>query len=103
MMPDKIKTELFVGVRITPALQRHFDESESGQGHLLEGKSERSLQKVTIGSEEIMGRAVAQGATVDSLVDIVRNLRSILLRYVPRYPLKDSEIKIYAIALTSRY
>jgi hypothetical protein len=103
MTSDGTRVMLFVGVKVTSALQRHMDESESGHQHLFEGRSQQSLQRVTMDGEELLGRAVEQGATVESLDDIVRNLRSILLKQIPKYPLKNSEIRIYAGAASSSY
>jgi hypothetical protein len=102
-MLDGAKATLFVGIKVTNALQRHLDESESGHGHLFEGRNRQSLQRVTIDGEELLGRPLEQGAPVESLGDIVRNLKSILLKHVPKYPLKNSEIRIYAGAISSRY
>ena len=103
MMSDGARVMLFVGVKVTSALQRHMEESESGHGHLFEGRSKQSLQRVTMDGEELLGRAVEQGATVESLSDVVRNLKSIVLKHVPKYPLKNSEIRIYAGAASSSY
>jgi hypothetical protein len=103
MTSDEAKVKLFVGVKVTNALQRHLDESESGHGHLFEGRNQQSLQRVTIDGEELLGRSVERGATVESLGDIVRNLKSILLKHVPKYPLKNSEIRIYAGPTSSIY
>lgn len=103
MISDGARAALFVGVKVTNALQRHLDESESGHEHLFDGKNQQSLHRVTMQGEELLGRAVEQGATVESLGDIVRNLKSILLKQVPKYPLKNSEIRIYAGAGSSRY
>jgi len=102
-MSDGTKVVLFVGIKVTNALERHLDESESGHGHLLEGKNQQSLQRATLGDEELLGRPVEQGATVESLDDIVRNLKSILVKHIPRYPLKNSDIRIYAGAISARY
>ncbi|MFQ5906002.1 MAG: hypothetical protein ACE5JA_05460 [bacterium] len=100
-MPDRAKVELFVGIKITAALQRQLDDLDSRYDHLLGGRDELSLQRATIDDDEVLGRPVGQGTTVNSLSDIVKNLKSILVKYVPQYPLKDSEIRIYAGAVTS--
>lgn len=102
-MPDGAGIMLFVGIKVTNALQRHLGELESGHGHLFEGRNRQSLQKVTIDGEDLLGRSVERGATVKSLGDIVRNLKSILLKHVPKYPLKNTEIRIYAGAIGSKY
>ena len=103
MTSDGAGLMLFIGVKVTNALQRHMDESENGHGHLFEGRNRQSLQRVTIDGEDLLGRSGEQGATVESLGDIVRNLKSILLKHVPKYPLKNTEIRIYAGAVSSSY
>jgi hypothetical protein len=103
VISDGANVMLFVGVKVTNALQRYLDELESGHGHLFEGRNQQSLQRVTLDGEELLGRSVERGATVESLGDIVRNLKSILLKHFPTYPLKSSEIRIYAGLIGSRY
>lgn len=100
-MLNELKGELFVGIRVTGNLQRHLDEANSRYEYLLEGRDEQSLQRVKINDQEVLGRSVEQGATVDSLSEIVRSLKSILLKYVPQYPLKDSEVKMYTRTVAS--
>ncbi len=88
--------DLFVGIRITANLKRHLDERGSRYEYLLEGTDEQSLRRATIDGQEILGRLMEQGSTVDSLANVVRNLKSILLKICPEYVLRDSEIRIYA-------
>ncbi|TET46513.1 hypothetical protein E3J62_03920 [candidate division TA06 bacterium] len=95
-MSDRAKMELFVGIKVTAALERHLDELNSSYAYLVAGKDEQSLRRITINDAEILGRSVEQATTVGSLSDIVKNLKSILSKFVPQYPLKDSEIRIYA-------
>ncbi len=100
-MVTEVKVELFVGMTITTPLQRQLDESKDRYGYLLEGGDAENLQRVTIDGKEVLGRPVEQGTTVDSLGDIVRNLKSILLKMCPGYALKDSEIKMYTRTVRS--
>lgn len=88
--------DLFVGLKITSNLERQLDESRSRYEYLFEGGDEQSLHRATIEGEEILGRPVEPGVPVDSLMNVVRNLRSILSKICPGYPLKDSEIRVYA-------
>ncbi len=95
-MSDRTKMELFVGIKVTAALERHLDELNSSYAYLVGGKDEQSLRRITINDDEILGRSVEHGTPVGSLSDIVKNLKSILSKFVPQYPLKDSEIRIYS-------
>lgn len=100
-MLEETKAELFVGIRIGAALERQLDESNSRYDHLLEGRDAQSLRRVTIDGLEVLGRSMEQGTTVDSVDDIVRNLKSILLKTCPKYNPKNSEIKIYTRTVMS--
>ncbi len=85
----------FVGVKITSALQRQLDECSSTHKRYFDRSEPQSLEIVTIDGEEVMGRAVEQGAPVDSLDDVARNIRSILLIICPQYAIGESKIKLY--------
>lgn len=90
------RTGLFVGIRIRGNLKRLLEESSSRYDYLFGGEDEQSLHRVTIDGDEMLGRFVEQGTTVDSFSNVVKNLRSILSKICPGYAVRDSEIKIYA-------
>ena len=85
----------FVGVKITSALQRQLDQCSSIHKRYFDQSEPQSLQIVTIDREEVIGRAVEQGARVDSLRDVARNIRSILLIICPQCAIGESKIKVY--------
>ncbi len=94
-MPDGTSEGPFVGVKITSALQRELDQCSSAHTRYFDRSEPQSLQIVTIDGAEIIGRAVEQGAPVDSLEDVARNIRSILLVIRPQYTIGESKIKVY--------
>jgi len=93
--------DLFVGIKVTGDLKRYLHEYAERYEYLLEGGDDQSLRRVTINGEDVLGRTVEQGVTVDSLANVVRNLKSILLKICPEYAVRDSEIRIYIRTPTS--
>ena len=95
-MTDKVRTEPFIGIKITNRLQQQLDDCDSGNERYFDGRESQSLQIVTINEEQILGRAVEQGTPIDSLEDVAQNIRSILIKICPKYNIDDSRIKLYA-------
>ncbi len=92
---DEVKTCPFIGIKITNSLQQQLDECSDINKRYFEGKEPQSLQIVTIGKEEILGREVEQGVPIGSLEDVAQNIRSILSKICPKYNIADSEVKVY--------
>ncbi len=95
-MTNEARRQPFIGIKITNRLQQQLDDCDSINERYFDGSKPQSLQIVTIDEEEILGRAVEQGASIDSLEDIAQNIRSILLKICPKYDIGDSKIKVYA-------
>ena len=94
-MPNRTSEGSFVGVKITGGLQRGLDQCSSVHKRYFDRSELQSLQIVTIDGEEVIGRAVEQAAPVDSLEDVARNIRSILLIMCPQHTIGESKIKVY--------
>ncbi len=94
-MRDETSERPFVGVKITSVLQCQLDQCSSVHKRYFDRSEPQSLQIVTIDGEEVIGRAVEQGAPVDSLRDVARNIRSILLIICPQYAIGESKVKVY--------
>jgi len=95
-MTDKARRQPFIGIKITNRLQQQLDDCDSSNERCFDGSEPQSLQIVTIDGEQILGRAVKQGASIDSLEDVAQNIGSILLKICPKYNIGDSKIKVYA-------
>ncbi len=95
-MTNEARRQPFIGIKITNRLQQQLDDCDSINERYFDGSEPQSLQIVTIDEEEILGRTVEQGASIDSLEDVGQNIRSILIKVCPKYNIGDSNIKVYA-------
>jgi len=93
---DEASREPFIGIKITNRLQQQLDDCDSINERYFDGREPQSLQIVTIDGEQILGRAVKQGTSIDSLEDVAQNIGSILLKICPKHNIGDSNIKVYA-------
>ena len=93
---DELQEQSFVGIRITSRLQRHLDKCSDVDRHYFERRESQSLQIVIIKGKQILGRPVKRGATIDSVEDVIQNIRSILLKICPQYNVRASEIRAYS-------
>lgn len=92
---DEARKEPFIGIKITNRLQQQLDVCNSINERYFDGSEPQSLRIVTIDGEQILGRAVEQGASIDSLEDVGQNIRSILLKICPKYNIGDSKVRVY--------
>ena len=97
-MTDEVRTEPFIGIKITNRLQQLLDDCDSANERYFDGSEPQSLQIVTIDEEQILGRPIEQGASIDSLEDVAQNIRSILIKVCPKYNV-DFKVKVYARSL----
>ncbi len=97
-MIDEVRKQPFIGIKITNKLQQELDDCNDVYKRYFDGSEPQSLRIVTIDGEEILGRAVEQGVSIDSLENIGQNVRSILSKACPKYNVGDSGIKVYARA-----
>jgi len=95
-MIDEVRKQPFIGIKITNKLQQELDECNNVYKRYFDGSEPQSLRIVTIDGEEILGRAVEQGVSIDSLENIAQNVRSILSKICPKYNIGDSGLKVYA-------
>jgi len=98
-MVDEVRKQPFIGIKITNKLQQELDECNNVYKRYFDGSEPQSLRIVTIDGEEILGRAVEQGTSIDSLENIAQNIRSILSKACPKCNVGDSGIKVYARAI----
>jgi hypothetical protein len=93
---DKEKTQLFVGIKISPKLQRELDNCASGAKHYLAEDRPESLQIVTLGENKIIGRFLPDGFPVRDIDNVSRNVRSIVTRMTQGSRIAEDAVHIYA-------
>ncbi len=87
---------LFVGIKISPKLQRELDNCDQKvQRYFKEDKPE-SLQIVNLGEETLIGRFLRDGFPVSDIDNVSRNVRSIVALITPGYRIAEDSIRIYA-------
>ena len=93
---DHIDKRFFVGIKISPALQRELDKCPRAAEHYFKEKSPESLEVVTVGAEKIIGRFLQDGFPVSNMENVSRNIRSIVTLITQGYRLAEDSIRIYA-------
>jgi hypothetical protein len=87
---------LFVGIKISPRLQRELDNCNRGtERYLKEGQPE-ALKIVTLGRDKLIGRFLRDGFPVSGLDNVSRNVRSVVTRMTQGLRLAEDAVCIYA-------
>ncbi len=87
---------LFVGIKISPQLQRGLDNCPRGAEHYLKENNPESLVIVTLGAEKLIGRFLQDGFPVSDIDDVSRNVRSIVTLITQGHRLAEDSVRIYA-------
>jgi hypothetical protein len=93
---SEIANRLFVGIKITKALQLDFDNPAPGMTHYFDGSDKDSLEIVNLGEEKIIGRYIADGFPVANLTDVTRNVRSIVSLITRGHRIEEDAVHIYS-------
>jgi hypothetical protein len=94
-MDDRDK-RLFVGIKISPKLQRELDNCRRGAEHYFKENNPESLEVVTLGEEKLIGRFLQDGFPVSDIENVNRNVRSIVTLITQGYRLAEDSVRIYA-------
>ena len=88
---------LFVGIKISQALQIELDSAAPGTKHYFEGKGDKDyLQIVTMGEEQFVGRYIKDGFPAAGMADASRNVRSIVTLIARGRPIDEKDVHLYA-------
>lgn len=93
---EEVDKRLFVGIKISPKLQRELDQCTRANEHFFKQDKPESLQIVTQGEEKFIGRFVRDGFPVSEIDNVSRNVHSILRLITPGYRLSEDSLRIYA-------
>lgn len=91
-----IDKRLFVGIKISPKLQRGLDNCARGTERYFKEDTPESLQIVTLGEEKLIGRFLQDGFPVRDIENVSRNVRSIVGLITKGHQLTDDSVRIYA-------
>lgn len=88
---------LFVGIKISTALQTEFDRPAPGSKPYFEGSNNKDyLQIVNLGEEKYVGRYVQDGFPAAGIGDVSRNICSIVKIITRGRRIEDKDVHIYA-------
>ena len=87
---------LFVGLKITKALQDDLANPAAGTKQYFEGNSDEYLQIISLGEEKFIGRYLKDGFPAASISDVSRNVCSLVKLITRGRRIEENEVHIYA-------
>ena len=93
-MNDAAK-RLFVGIKISPALQNELDRPAPGTQQYFEASNENFLQIVHLGADRYIGRYIKDGFSVADINDVGRNVCSIMKLIARGRRIEERDVHIY--------
>lgn len=86
---------LFVGIKISPALQSDLDRPAPGTQHYFDAKDDISLQIVQLGADSYIGRYIKDGFSVPDIDNVGRNVCSIMRLIARGRRFEEQDVHIY--------
>ena len=87
---------LFVGIKISKALQHELDSPVPGTKHYFEGSDNKDyLQIINWGEERLIGRYIRDGFPAADIEDVSRNVCSIVKLITRGRRIEEREVHIY--------
>lgn len=93
---DHMDKRLFVGIKISPALQREIDKCPPGAEQYLKENNPESLRVVTLGVEQLIGIFLQDDFPVSDIDNVNRNVRRIVTLITQGYRLTEDSVRIYS-------
>jgi hypothetical protein len=93
---DEMTKRLFVGIKITKALQDELDSPAPGTKQYFEENGKDYLQIVNLRDEKFIGRYLKDGFPVTNLSDVSRNVCSILKLITRGRRIEENDVHIYS-------
>jgi hypothetical protein len=91
-----IAKRLFVGIKISKALQNDLDSPAPGTKHYFEGTDNKDfLQIINLGENKFIGRYVKDGFPAAAIADVIRNICSIVKLITRGRRIEEGEVYIY--------
>ena len=87
---------LFVGLKVTKALQDDLANPAPGTKQYFEGTSDEYLQIINLGEEKFIGRYVKDGFPAANIGDVSRNVCSLVKLITRGRRIEENEVHIYA-------
>jgi hypothetical protein len=90
-----IEKRLFIGIKVSPKLQRELDNCPRGMERYFKENTPESLEIVTLGEEKIIGRFLRDGFPVSEIDNVSRNVCSIITIITQGHRLSEDSVRIY--------
>ena len=87
---------LFVGLKVTKALQDDLANPAPGTKQYFAGTSDEYLQIINLGEEKFIGRYVKDGFPAANIGDVSRNVCSLVKLITRGRRIEENEVHIYA-------
>ena len=88
---------LFVGIKISKALQVELDSPAPGTKHYFEDSDKSDfLQIIDLGEQKFIGRYIKDGFPVANIGDVSRNVCSIVKLITRGRRIEESDVQIYS-------
>jgi len=93
---EELTKRLFVGIKITKALQDELDSPAPGTKHYFEGGTNDYLQIINLHDEKFIGRYLKDGFPAANIGDVSRNVCSIVKLIARGRRIEETEVHIYS-------
>ena len=87
---------LFVGIKISKALQNDLDNPVPGVKHYYDGTNSNYLQIVNLGDNKIIGRYLDDGFPAANVSYVLRNICSLVKLITRGQRIEEDEVHIYS-------
>lgn len=91
---------IFVGVRVNERLRDQLDSSPAAMQTFFNEKNPDYLQFVQIGDDDYIGKIAASGAALETLSNLLQNVKTMLQMICPKFTVAEGAIKVFALAPT---
>jgi hypothetical protein len=88
---------LFVGIKISTALQNELNNPTPGTERYFKGDDAEYLQIVSLGEEKFIGRYIKDGFPVTDIDNVSRNIRSIVRVVTRGRSIEEAAVHIYSV------
>ena len=93
---DEGTKRLFVGIKVTKALQDDLANPAPGTKHYFEGTNDDYLQIINLAEDKFIGRYIKDGFPVANINDVSRNVCSLLKLITRGRRIDEDEVHIYS-------
>ena len=93
---EEVVKRLFVGIKISKALQSELDSPAPGTEHYFKEDNRDYLEIISLGEDKLIGRYVKDGFPAAGIDDVSRNVCSIVKLITRGHRIEENAVHIYA-------